>query len=79
MTPEQIDTVTDGLINLHDFVDQHGPGLAAAAIAVIGWCAMWCRLQRQTRRDQTTADGIRRIEQYANDPTHRDPRKEDTP
>lgn len=51
MTPEQIDTVTDGLINLHTFVGEYGPGLFAAAVAGGCWIvASRIRARRAWRR-----------------------------
>lgn len=52
MTPEQIDTVTNGLINMHTFVDQYGPGILAGAIPGIGW---WLMARRQARRERRRA------------------------
>lgn len=62
MTPEQIDTVTDGLITTWQLVGEYGPGLFAAAIAGGCWIAarriherrahrraMKARLQRERR------------------------------
>lgn len=85
MTPDQIDTVTTGLINMHTFLDQYGPGLLAGAIPGIGWWAMWRHQQRQHQRDAAFADQIHRIEHYANDPgarrlyddIHNQPREEE--
>lgn len=68
MTPEQIDAFTNAAINVHAFLDQHGPGLIAAAIPGLGWWLLWRWNQRQNRRQAAMDDGIRRIEQYANDP-----------
>lgn len=51
MTPEQIDTVTNGVINLHAFLDEHGPGLFAAAVAGGCWIvASRIRARRAWRR-----------------------------
>jgi uncharacterized membrane protein YccC len=51
MTPEQIDTVTNGLINLHTFVDEYGPGRFAAAVAGACWMiASRIRARRAWRR-----------------------------
>lgn len=71
MTPAQIDTVTNGLVNLHAFIDRHWPALIAFAIAGACWWAMWRWNRRQTRRQAAIDDGIRQLEQYANDPDTR--------
>lgn len=43
MTPEQIDTVTNGLINLHTFVADWWPALVGLGIAAVGtWLAFRC-------------------------------------
>ncbi|MFF4090353.1 hypothetical protein ACFYY9_26255 [Streptomyces nigra] len=47
MTPDQIDTVTDGLITTWQLVGEYGPGLFAAAIA--GGCWIAARRIRERR------------------------------
>lgn len=43
MTPAQIDTVTNGLINLHTFVSDWWPALTGLAITAAGtWLAFRC-------------------------------------
>lgn len=85
MTPEQIDAFTNAAVNVHAFLDHHGPELLAPAVAGTAWWLMWRRAQRQHRRDAATAEAIRRIEQYANNPdtrrlyddVHNQPREEE--
>lgn len=50
MTPEQIDAATNAVVEVHAFLDQHGPGLLAGAIPGIGWWLMSRREQRRARR-----------------------------
>lgn len=79
MTPEQIDAATNAAVNVHAWLDQHGPYLFAAATGAAGWWAI-PRIGRITRR-RTTRRGIRQLENYANHPANRrdQQRKEDTP
>jgi hypothetical protein len=79
VTPEQIDTVTNGLIKVHAMADLYGPGLAlAAAIAAAVWA---CRRIAGTLHDRSAARrrrwSIRDLEHYANTPDH--PRYTNTP
>lgn len=71
MTPEQIDTVTDGLIALTDAVDTYGPGLVVATAIATAW---------HTSRRVRIRRSIRRLEHLANHPGARaatdQPRKE---
>ena len=85
MTPAQIDTVTNGLINLHTFVSDWWPAITGLAITTFGtWLAFRCARflgQHELHR------GIQRLEHYANHPgarrlnddTHNQPREEDIP
>lgn len=76
MTPEQIDTVANALIETHAAVDTFWPGLAVAASL---WAATWTtrRITTAIRRRRTTPRTIRQLENYANHPANRSPRKED--
>lgn len=84
MTPEQIDTVTNGLINLHTFVDQHGPEVAYGACTLALWWALH-RIERRIRARRELRHAIHRIEAFANHPgarrlhddTHNQPREEE--
>jgi hypothetical protein len=85
MTPEQIDTVTNGLINLHTFLDEHGPGLFAAAVAGGCWIVVSRIRARRARRRREIHRGIQHLERYANHPgarrllddIHNQPREEE--
>lgn len=59
MTPEQIDTVANALIEVHAAVETYGPGLAVAATL---WAATWTLRRIRIRR------GIRRLQAHANHP-----------
>lgn len=59
MTPAQIDTVANALIETHAAVDTYGPGLAVAAGV---WAASWTLRRIRIRR------GIRRLQALANHP-----------
>lgn len=52
MTPEQIDTVTNTVLWLHDQVATYGPGLAlTAACIAMSWVCAKVRGWRERRRD----------------------------
>lgn len=84
MTPEQIDTVTNGLINTYTFIDEHWAHAAYLACTAAVWWAL-ARIQRRRRARRDLQQAIRRIEQYANHPgarrlhddTHRQPREDE--
>lgn len=82
MTPEQIDTVTDGLITVHAFVDTWWPTAAYITCTVALWWALH-RTERRIRTRRELRHSIHRIEHYANHPANRtrrdQQRKEDTP
>jgi len=51
MTPEQIDTITNALVEVHAIVGEYGPGLVAAAVAGGCWMvASRIRARRTWRR-----------------------------
>jgi hypothetical protein len=52
MTPEQIDTITDGLITTWQLVGEYGPGLFAAAVAGGCWVAAHRIRERRAKRRQ---------------------------
>ncbi|GGW99086.1 hypothetical protein [Streptomyces chartreusis] len=72
MTPEQIDTVTNGLIKTWELVGEYGPGLFAAAVAGGCWVAATrlaprLRARREARRARTARRRqlLREVEQMA--------------
>lgn len=69
MTPEQIDAFTNAAVNVHAWLDTHGPYLFAAATAGAGWWAI-PRISRINQR-RVARRGIRRLEAFANHPAHR--------
>lgn len=77
MSPDQIDTVTNGLIELHAMADVYGPGLLLAAAAVAGWraCQWIAGLGFRLYGTARGRRGIRQLEAFANHPANR-PRRE---
>jgi hypothetical protein len=60
MTPQQIDDVTTGLVKVYAFLDAHGPGLLAAAIAGGLW-VLYRKTAPHRRRRRAVAAQRRQV------------------
>jgi hypothetical protein len=58
VTPEEIDTVTDGVIKVHAMADRFGPGLLLAAAIAGAWWA--CRRIAAAVHDRLAVAAARR-------------------
>lgn len=84
MSPDQINTVTNALVELSSITERHGPGFVAGAAATAICWAIRRYGPRISERRQTRR-GLQRLQSYANHPgarrllddIHRQPREEE--